>query len=73
MGETEYNELIANDPRAVAKMLVEKDREIEKLRNHLLNAAKARFGSKRRPGSGPGGYGGGGPQAGFANFTGMRM
>lgn len=46
MGETEYNELIANDPRAVAKMLVEKDREIEKLRNHLLNAAKARFGSK---------------------------
>ena len=46
MGEAEYNELIDNDPRAVAKMLVEKDREIEKLRNHLLNATKARFGAK---------------------------
>lgn len=46
MGETEYNELIASDPGAVAKMLIEKDREIEKLRNHLLNATKAQFGAK---------------------------
>lgn len=46
MGEAEYNELIANDPQAAAKMLVEKDREIEKLRNHLINAAKAQFGAK---------------------------
>lgn len=53
MGETEYNELIATDPQSVARMLVEKDqeirekdREIEKLRNHLLNATKAQFGTK---------------------------
>jgi hypothetical protein len=46
MGEVEYHELIASNPRAAAKMLVEKDRQIEKLRTHLMNAAKARFGKK---------------------------
>jgi transposase len=53
MGEAQYNQLIASDPHAAAKMLVAKDeeirqrdREIEKLRNHLLNAIKGRFGKK---------------------------
>jgi transposase len=46
VGETEYNELISKDPKAATKLLVEKDREIEKLRQHLVNATKARFGTK---------------------------
>lgn len=53
MGEAEYNELIANDPGAAAKLFLQKDQdlrerdhEIEKLRNHLINATKAQFGAK---------------------------
>lgn len=46
MGETDYENLIANDPSAVAKLLVEKDRQIELLTNHLINANKTRFGTK---------------------------
>ena len=46
MGEAEYIELIEKNPVAVAHLLVEKDQEIEKLRQHLVNAQKARFGTK---------------------------
>lgn len=46
MGESDYQQLIDSDPNAVAKLLVEKDREIEKLRNHLLNAQRAQYGTK---------------------------
>ena len=46
MGETDYKHLIANEPDAVAKLLVEKDRQIQLLTNHLINANKARFGTK---------------------------
>lgn len=46
MGEAEYNELIEKDPRGAAHLFLEKDREIEKLRQHLVNATKARFGAK---------------------------
>ena len=53
MGESEYKELIASDPSAAAKLFVAKDtelreqaREIEKLRNHIVNATKAKFGAK---------------------------
>jgi transposase len=53
MGEDQYNELIASDPHAAAKLFVakdeelrERDREIEKLRNHLINPTKATFGAK---------------------------
>jgi len=51
--ETEYNELIAKDPKAATVLFLDKDRalaerdqEIEKLRQHLINATKARFGPK---------------------------
>ena len=46
MGETDYKHLIANEPDAVAKLLVEKDRQIQLLTNHLIDANKARFGTK---------------------------
>lgn len=46
MGETEYEQLIANDPTGATKLFLEKDREIEKLRQHLINAAKAQYGAK---------------------------
>lgn len=46
MGEAEYEHLIANDPKAVAKLLVDKDRQIQLLTNHLINANKTRFGAK---------------------------
>lgn len=46
MSEVEYEQLVASDPRAAMLLLMEKDREIEKLRRHLLNATKARFGTK---------------------------
>jgi transposase len=43
---TNYLELIQNDPQAASHLLVEKDREILKLQQHLINATKARFGKK---------------------------
>lgn len=46
MGEADYKGLIATDPDSVAKLLVEKDRQIQLLTNHLINANKARFGTK---------------------------
>ena len=53
MGELEYDQLIAGDPKAATMLFLEKDREllernreIEKLRNHLINATKAQFGTK---------------------------
>ena len=46
MGESDYKQLIANDPDAVAKLLVEKDRQIQLLTNNLINANKVRFGTK---------------------------
>jgi len=41
-----YLELIKKDPTAAAHLFVEKDREILKLQQHLLNANKVRFGAK---------------------------
>ncbi|MBX7143435.1 MAG: IS66 family transposase [Oligoflexia bacterium] len=46
MTDAAYLELIKKDPAAVSRLLVEKDREILKLQQHLLNANKVRFGTK---------------------------
>jgi transposase len=46
VGETDYEHLIASDAKAAAKLLVEKDRQIQLLTNHLINANKQRFGTK---------------------------
>ena len=53
MGEHDYEQLVTTDPKAATKLflekdreLLERDREIEKLRNHLVNATKAQFGAK---------------------------
>jgi len=41
MGESDYKQLIADDPDAVAKLLVEKGRQIQLLTNNLINATKS--------------------------------
>lgn len=41
-----YRELIQSDPEAATNLLLEKDREILKLQQHLINATKTRFGAK---------------------------
>ena len=53
MTHTNYLELIQNDPQAATNLfvekdqaLLEKDQEILKLQQHLINATKARFGTK---------------------------
>ena len=46
MSDAAYLELIQKDPVATLRLLVEKDREILNLQQHLLNANKARFGTK---------------------------
>ncbi|MBX7143684.1 MAG: IS66 family transposase [Oligoflexia bacterium] len=46
MTDAAYLELIQKDPTAAAQLFVEKDREILKLQQHLLNANKVRFGTK---------------------------
>lgn len=46
MTNAAYLELIQQDPAAASRLLVEKDQEILKLQQHLINANKARFGAK---------------------------
>lgn len=46
MIESEYHQLTVNNPSAVVALLLEKDHEILKLQQHLINAQNARFGKK---------------------------
>lgn len=46
MNEAEYHQLAETNSSVVVQLLLEKDREILKLQQHLINANNARFGSK---------------------------